>query len=160
MTNFTNTVPYKVTAKDTVPASVNGTGTIVTAGKGIVGTGTKFKSLGELQAGSYIVSLAADEIRLVLEIESDTFARLSQPFTSDLTSATPVIIRKRDLNIKTLSVGILSGASDGEINGSVLSNGTSEVFTKEGNSRSRKRDFVDPIIIDGTGTSITVSLNR
>lgn len=156
MANQKNTNTYAVTSKVTVPASANGTGTIVTDGKAIKGTGTKFKTLSELRRGCFIVSIGADEMREVKEVESDTFARLGEAFLVDLTSAAPLIIDSTDLNIKAISVGIISGLTDGEIDGKVFVNNTSYTFEKNGNNRRGDRDYIDPIIIDGTSTSIDV----
>ena len=158
MANFKNTEPYKVTTKTTAPAPANGTGTIVTDRTAVIGTGTAFQS--ELRRGSWLVSLAADEIRIVTKVESDTFARVREPFTADITSSTPSIIANTSMNIRTLSVGIKEGLTDGEVDGSVLTNGTSLVFTKEGDSKDNFKNFNDPLIIDGTGTIIDVVISR
>ena len=156
MANFKNTDFYKVTnAKTTVPAPANGTGTIETVDNKVVGTGTSF--LTGMKAGSWLVKIASDEIRKVISVKSDTEATLSEAFTIDISSgATPSIISPASLNFISISVGILSGLTDGEIDGTVFDNGTSVVFTKAGAVKTGSRNFVDPIIIDGVGTVITV----
>lgn len=159
MANSTNTNPYKVTSKVTIPAAANGTGTIVTQGKAIVGTSTLFKAGGELRRGCWIVDIAADEMRQVDSVESDTLAYLTEAFSSDITSSTPSIISTVDLNNRTISFGILSGLADGEVNGMVFDNGTSFVFTKEGDTKGNFKSFQDPVIVDGTGTTITITIN-
>lgn len=160
MANFKNTNVYKVTTKTTVPAPTAGTGTIVTAGISVKGTSTLFRSGGELQKGAWIVSIGADELRQVVSVESDTLAILSNAFSSDITTSTPSIIKTTDLNIKTISVGILSGLTDGEIDGVAFVNNTSYTFEKNGNSRDNFKSFIDPIIIDGDSTIIDVEIVR
>ena len=152
---------YLVTTKTSVPAPANGTGTIGTQGIGIVGTGTKFITNSELQKGSWIVDTAQDEVRIVDRVDSDTVAYLREAFSSDITpGATPSIIHNTSLNVKEISVGIASGGVDGEIDGVVLVAGTSVVFSKSSDSKDGFKSFVDPIIVDGTGTSILVSIIR
>jgi len=161
MANFTNNEFFKVTTKTTVPAPANGTGTIETEGTGVIGTGTSFRS--EMRKGSWLVKIGSDEIRVVERVESDTLAILREAFTVDIAAlTTPSIISNTSLNIKTLSVGILTGLNDGELNGVVLDNGTSIVFTKEGNDKDGFKSFIDPVIIDAAtnSTTITVTIQR
>jgi len=122
------------------------------------GTGTLFHS--QMRKGSWLVDIANDEIRVVDNVASDTEATLSNAFSSDLSSAAPSIIANTDLNIKTISVGIESGLSDGEIDGIVFGNGKTYVFTKSGDGKDGFKSFIDPIIIDGTGTTIDVTIER
>lgn len=160
MANFKNTEYYRITnTKTTVPAPANGTGTIDTDGKSVIGTGTLF--LSEMRAGAWLVDTSQDEVRKVLQVESDTLAYLSNAFSSDIAAlTTPSIIASDDLNIRGLSVAILSGLTDGEIDGVVFDNGDSVVFGKFSDNKDGFKSFVDPIIVEATGTDVKVTILR
>ena len=156
MANFKNSNYYRITAKQTLPASANGTGTISTLGQSVIGVGTAFKS--EMPVGSWLTSLTANEIRKVVSVSSDTEALLSDAFTVDIAALTaPNIIHGRDCNVKAISVAIKAGLADGEIDGLALANGTGHTWSKDGNSMKANGDYVDPIIVNGTGTVIQSS---
>ncbi len=138
-----------VTDKRSVPFNNAGTGTIVTFGNAIVGTGTKFTT--EMQAGSYLVDLTHNECRRVYRVDSDTAAYLEIPFTNNQTSAAPEIIthiqaKVKEFRLKTSGACFLNGvAFTGE-----------ETFSRYGNDRSSRRDLLEPVIIDATGQTMTV----
>ena len=160
MANYKNTDYYRITnTKTTVPAPANGTGTIETVGDAVKGTGTAF--LSEMRAGAWLTKVASDEVRKVLRVESDTLAYLDNGFTVDIAAAsTPSIINSIDMNIRGLSVAILSGLADGEIDGTVFDNGDSVVFGKFSDNKDGFKSFVDPIIVDAVGTDVKVTILR
>ncbi len=158
MTNFKTTIYKLITDKRTIPFNSNGTGTIETKGSAVFGTGTAFKT--EMPAGSWLVVENDDELRYVERVDSDTKAFLSQGFTSDISAgATPSIIPRKDVNVVAISIQILSGLEDGEVDGEVFPNGSSMTFTKESRDKSGKRDVIQPIIVDATGTEMQVLIN-
>lgn len=68
-----------------LPPADPGTGTLTSAGTAVTGTGTSFTS--ELAAGDLIT--AADQVRRVVAVTSDTELTLEAPFQPDLAAATP-----------------------------------------------------------------------
>lgn len=159
MANFKNTNYLPITAKQTLPTNVAGTGTLSTEGINVVGDGTLF--LSEMQVGSWLVDLTQNEIRKVVRVDSDTSAVLDVAFSSDLAALTAVdVIPSSSLGVKAISVGIKSGLADGEIDGEVFSNGYDITFSKDSNQATSQRDLIDPIIVDGTGTTIISIIMR
>lgn len=154
MINFKNTLFYLVTGAQTVPAHIAGTGTIVTLGTAVQGTGTKFKA--EMAVGSWLVSQSANEIRKIKSVESDTLAYMEQALSVDLGSSTPAIIPADKAKPVTISVSVPSGLTDGVVDGAALKNGTGLTFSKDSRDHSAARDVVDPLIVDGSSTSIQV----
>lgn len=154
MANFTNNDYREINnAKESVPQSSSGTGTIQTKGTGVFGTGTLFKT--EMQAGSWLIDLAQDELRKVISVDSDTSARLSNAFTLDLAAlTTPDIISKDSLSLSELSV--IAIGTDAIMNGVGLTAGIAVNMEKTGNSKGDSSSHVDPVIIDATGTIVKV----
>lgn len=153
MANYKNSNFYRITGKQSLPAASTKTGTIETVGTAVIGTGTSF--LTEIPVGSWIVDLAQDEVRKVIDVQSDTAATISNAFTADLAAATALsAIHERDTNVVSISVSIKSALADGELDGLVFTNGTGLTFSKDSRDVKAKNDFIDPIIVDGTGTVI------
>lgn len=150
MTNFKNTVYFVSSTKQTVPASANGTGTIITSGKNVTGTGTSFKT--EMPVGSWLVDLSQDEVRKVLEVLSDTEAILDHAFSVDLSSAAPNIIPSKDAKPVSIAIQIVSGSGNGLIDGEVMYDGTSVSFSKDSRPQTNFNDSVDPLILDAAST--------
>jgi len=140
-----------ISDKRSLPFNVAGTGTIQTFGVAIVGTGTLFNA--ELEAGSYLVDLTHNECRKVIRRDNDTKAYLETPFTTDITSSTPQIISHSKLKVKEIGL---------KTSGSCFLNGTAftgeKIFSKTGNSRSSRRDFIEPVVVDATGSTMTVEI--
>lgn len=154
-TNYKNTKYFIVTGKQTVPANANGTGTIETVGKAVKGTGTAFTT--EMPVGSWLVDESQDEIRKVISVTSDTLAYLDAPFTSDIAAlTTPSIIEAKDTKAVSIAVAIPAGLAAGEIDGVAFAAGSSISFSKDSRDHSASRDLVDPLIVDGTGTTMQV----
>ena len=154
--NYKNTKFYLITGKQTVPASITATGTFVTSGITVTGTGTKF--LSEMMAGSWIFSADQDEIRKVVRVDSDLVAYVDKPFSSNVTSTALLIIPESDTHIVTMT--LIATAGSPTIDG--LSYGGPGVgipvitLTKEGRSTSSTRDFIDPVIVDATDGGMSV----
>lgn len=159
MANYKNSKFYEVSnAKDTIPASVTGTGTVSTKGIYVTGVGTKFMSLAELGMGFWICDLANDEIRKVDGVDSDTVARLTHAFTADLSADPLIIVKRTDLDIRQVSVSIDGTLTDGEIDGVALLAGNALAFGKPSDSTRGSYSFIDPLIADATGTVINVTI--
>ena len=108
-TNYKNSFYDYITGHQTVPAAGTKTGTCVTLGTGVTGSGTLFKT--EMKAGSWLVDLTNNEIIKVVRVESDTLAYIDHAFTSPLASAAPSVIVESDTNICTISVAIPASAA-------------------------------------------------
>lgn len=159
MANFKNTEYFLVTGKQSVPVNVNKTGTISTVGNAVVGVGTLFKT--EMHAGSWLVDESQDEVRRVMRVESNTLAYLSDAFTADIAAlTTPSVIPKNSMNVRSVSLYIDAALADGEIDGIVLAAGTLIKFEKNSDNKRDKYSFIEPVIVDGTGTSIAVTVLR
>jgi hypothetical protein len=140
-----------ITDKRSVPFNVAGTGTIVTHGIAIVGTGTAFST--ELQAGSYLVNLTTNEAIKVYRQDTDTKAFLEKAFSSDISSSTPQIISKAKAKVKEIKL-VTAGAC--YIDG-VAFTGTAD-YNKNGDHKSGRPNLIEPIIVDATGQSMTVEI--
>lgn len=154
--NYKNTKFSVLTGKQTVPASISATGTIVTSGITVTGTGTKF--LSQMMAGSWIFSTTQNEIRKVVRVDSDLVAYIDKPFGSNVASTALLIIPESDTHIVTMTLIATSGTPtiDGIAYGGALTSIPVITLTKEGRSTSSTRDFIDPVIVDATGGSMTV----
>lgn len=148
---------FVLTAKDTVPKSTAGTGTISTNGGGdnqyIQGSGTSF--LTELNRGAWIWDTDNDELRKVKEIISDTELVIFGSFTNTFSAIDLKYISKDDSQIIYLEIDN-TGGSDTTIDGVTLK--SDKVFTDgqpDNNSESR---LCLPRVVDGATSDCTVTL--
>lgn len=157
-TNYKNTVYSRSTGHDTFPASKAKTGTITTTnaydGKRVIGTSTLFTT--ELEIGGWIVDIAHDEIRKITNILTDTNLTIDHAFSNSLTGLALKYVPPSDS--VELSV-VFSGAS-GKIDGQLLPANIGFSFGKTGRDNSAVRDFIDPLIIDATGTVACLGLTK
>lgn len=156
-TNFKNSnYKYFNDIQSSVPLSTEGTGTISTEGDAVIGVGTLFTT--ELPKGSWVIDYANNELRQVVRVDSDTRAYLAEPFTSDLAVSSVLDkIHAKDCNAVSISVQVLSSAATNiSIDGETFPKGASITFSKDSRDRSDKRDLVDPIIVDATGSTAMV----
>lgn len=150
ITALKNSNFYLLGAKDTVPASTTETGTIDTNGINVIGTGTLFKS--ELKTGAWLVSLAQDEVRKIMNIRDDGFMTIDSPFTADLAALTALVVcRSRAKLVSITNVGGAPGAVDGVS----IEIGETVSFPKSSKNPDGK-DFIDPLIVEPSGTTIKV----
>lgn len=164
MSNTKNTKFYKISnAKQTVPVSAAGTGTIKTQLTAVVGAGTLFKS--EMQVGSWLVDLTQNEMRKVIKVESDTAAVLESAFSVAIPAlTTPNVITHTKLNIKEISVriplvnSIGVAYTFGEVDGIELESGIPLVFGKTSKDNENSFSYIDPIIANATSTVINVTI--
>ncbi len=153
--NFSNNTYDIITDNRSIPYNVAGTGTILTEGIAVVGVGTSF--LSELQAGSVLVDLTQWEWRKVVNVENDLLAYIEKPFTIDIAAlTTPEIIHKSKRSVVEISLEIKTANPAGLLDNKAFSGGIT--LSKADREGSAARDFIDPIIVDATGTFINVSL--
>ncbi len=160
MATAKNDIRYLLTnTKATIPASSDITGTISTNGLYITGVGTKFKT--ELQRGDWITDITNNEVRRVDSVLNDLAAVLTKAFTVDIIAGTtPNTIPNSQLDVKQISYAIDGSLTNGKIDGVTLTAGSGETFGKTGNSVRDVYGFVDPVVADATGTTITVNILR
>ncbi len=161
-TNYKNDNFYQITDdKQTVPLSVDVTGTISTTGLYITGVGTKFMTNSELKRGFWVTDLTNNEIRKVDSVLDDTTATLENAFTTDIVAGTtPNVIFATSLNIKKLSVAINPVLTNGAVDGTPLVAGSTLSFGKESKDNTNAFSYIDPIIADATGTVMDVTILR
>ncbi|MES2395818.1 MAG: hypothetical protein V4549_07435 [Bacteroidota bacterium] len=140
-----------ISDKRSIPFNSTGTGTVVTHGIAVVGTGTLFTT--EMRVGSYLVDLANDEVRRVYRVDSDTLAFLDIAFTVDLSSVAPEIIAAHQMKVKLISLDTEDSCFvDGVAFTGVMT------IPRTGNDRSSRSDLIDPIIVDASGGSMKVEI--
>ncbi len=140
-----------ISDKRSIPFNSNGTGTIVTHGIAVVGTGTAFTT--EMSAGSYLVDLANNEVRRVYRVDSDTLAFLEVAFTADITASTPEIIANYQCKVKEVEL-VTAGACF--IDGVAFTG--SKKIDKLGNSKSGRPDLIEPFVVDASATTMAVTI--
>lgn len=148
---------FIATTKCSVPLNQSATGTASVIGVAVTGTGTLFKTNKELLAGAYIVSLVTNECRRVIRTDSDTIAFIEAPFSADiLAGSTLQIIPNYRANPVEIDLKIKYTDADGELNGVPFSGILN--ISKASRDRSARRDLVEPVIINATGTSMKVNV--
>lgn len=163
MTNFKNNFYDSITNKRSIPYSAATTGTVTSTGVNVVGTGTLF--IAECPPGSWFVDLAANEVRKVKSVISDTRLVLEEAFTVDLAAvATPQVIHAKEMKAVEIEVFIPlvvapGGANNafGVIDGIAFPSGYVRKLSKSSKGES-KRSTIDPIIVDASATVMTVSI--
>lgn len=147
-----NSIYYPVTSHTVVPAPTTMTGTIKTKGTNVTGVGTLF--LSEVKPGDWIVHIAQDEVRKIVTRRDDLFLAIDSPFSSDMTLSTAFqVVRSR---VKQMSLAN-SGAGDATIDGNPFMSGETVSFSKSGKNPNGS-DFIDPVIVDATGTTVKVEI--
>jgi hypothetical protein len=151
----TNTNPYTQTTKETVPVSTAGTGTITTSGTvktQIQGSGTVFTT--QLQLGGWIYIAAQSQVRRIVDIASDTSLTIDQAFTVDLAASAFRFILRTD-NVRELAISVTGGPA--LINGASIPVGITYNPSKANLLLNNKFGFVDPVVLDATGSTCVVS---
>lgn len=140
--------------KDTVPLSVAGTGTILTAGAPttpdtgthIVGTGTLF--LSEVQAGDWIYSPTLDEVQQVRNVIDNLNLVLYFKFSTDITVGLALKVSKSLYSFLSIEL-----TAAGKIDNVAIAAGRQFEWYNSGRSYRP----LDPITVDATGTVATFS---
>ena len=146
-------------AKDSIPRSTALTGTITSLGNAISGSGTDFQA--ELEIGTFIVSLAQNEVRRIIEIDPNTqYAEIDSPFTVDITVAIALIaVPLADVALRELSL-LNQGAVDGEVEGSTFTVNQAITWNANDSDARGQHGFIEPKVADATGTVIGFSILR
>lgn len=113
------------------------------------------------QIGDWIVDLSQNEIRKIVSIGDIHSATIESAFTVNLPASTALVVVKRSPQPKEISVLIPNGNPNGQIDGKALAAGVGYDVSKMGRSMSSSSgiDFVDPIIVDASGTTATININ-
>lgn len=151
-----NSINYNITTtKTTVPAYLTKTGTIVTSGKNVVGTGTLFVS--EVRPGDWIADINNfDELRKVKSITDNTHLTIDSPFAGDILAANPLRTIKSRAKLVSLSN---TGGSDATVDGTPLIPGETVSFPKS-NKNPNGSDFIDPFIVVPASTTVHVLIQK
>ncbi len=152
MANYKNSNSEIISTLRTVPANSTKTGTIETDGKNVIGTGTAFTT--EVKVGDWLCSLSASEIRKIVNIEDDTNMYLEEGFTADLAALSTIVTCPISpyKEISYLNVG----SGTGKIDGLNVAQGEYGCWGKTSLAIDSRKDFVDPIIVDGTSSNIKI----
>ncbi len=147
--NYKNSVPSVTTGHVTFPASSNKTGTIdIAAGEtSVIGTNTLFSS--ELLVNGWICDIAHDEIRKITQIKNDTLLAIDHPFSNAQVAATLVYIEPSN----SVDLMVVFAGDGGTIDGVPVPANVGISANKSGRDMSGEKDFVDPVIVNATGTS-------
>lgn len=112
----------------------------------------------QVKVGDWIVDLSQDEVQRVEEIIDDTHMYLRDAFTSDLSGSdlevSPCSPRPREI-----SVLIPNGLADGEIDGVAWTAGVGFSAAKMNKDKMGVNDYINPIVVDATGTTMKVQIN-
>lgn len=150
------TVYYTQATKDTVPASAAVTGTIETVGRKVIGTNTLFTT--EYQVNDWLYVAAQSAVRKVVSINSNTEMTLDVAFGSDVAAGgTPKRVPYQTCRFMKIHN---SGGGTATIDGQNLITTTIAEFSKVGafGSSTALKDFIDPIVLDGTSSTCQVTI--
>lgn len=160
MSNTKNTKYYIINnTADTVPASTQGTGTVVAGAgdKGMVGTGTLFTT--ELQKGDWIADITHNEVRRIIGILNNTDLQIEQGFTN-AQSGSFYFVKSSRARAITVACDNVAVTIDGAAMFATGSNGA-VTFDKSsiGSPGSHSpTDFIDPIIVGASGHNAYITL--
>jgi hypothetical protein len=135
-----------------VPASTTKTGTITTDGVYVNGTGTLFRS--ELKPGDWIVDVSQTECRKVLTIGTDLNLSIDSAFTNPIVAGALNVVRSRARMISVSN----DGGADADVDGVVMKDGAAVTFTTTSKNTYDTNYFIDPLIVDATGTVVKVGI--
>lgn len=146
-TNYKNSFIESFQIKRTIPVNATKTGTLVTAGVKVIGTGTLFTT--EAKVGDWIYVAAQNELRRIVSISDNLSLTIDNAFTTPLAGGVFVLTPKSDLKEITVIVGPGGAAV---IDGVSVPASSTWTFDKTQRERtSGPNDFIDPIIVDATG---------
>lgn len=136
---------YVQTTDDTVPASTAGTGTYVSSGTRVTGTGTNFTLL---EPNDYIVSTTEKLVRRVQRVLSDTSLILDEAFPNNVSGDAFKYIKWRNAKITDLSVG--AGTSGTSVDGQALAAGDSVNRQVSEQDKFEGGTFLTPVFVEGS----------
>lgn len=148
---FKNIYDTPITTLQVVPAEETLTGTIDVAAASTVvqGTGTDFWH--EASAGDFL--WVGNELREIMSISiSFQVLNINAPLTAPAVAAAFEVVKQAQL--KTLAI-INNGGTDAVVDGNPLPPNKSANFNRD-SSNIGGDEYIDPVIIDGTGTTVAV----
>ncbi len=148
---FKNLYGAPITNLQVIPNEETLTGTIDVAASSTVvkGTGTDFWH--DLSAGDFL--WANNELRRIESVSTSfQVMNVNAPFTAPVVAAALEVVKKAQL--KTLAI-INNGAVDATVDGNPLGPNKSANFNRD-SSNIGGDEFIDPVIIDGTGTTVGI----
>jgi len=148
---FKNTYDTPITTLEVVPSADTLTGTIDVAAGSTVVVGTSTDFYHEAAPGDFL--WANNELREIIGISTSfDVMNINAPFSAPVVAANLEVVKKAQ--IKTLSLRNDGGAV-ALVDGNPLPNGGSITFNRD-SSNIGGDEYIDPVIVDGTGTSVAV----
>ena len=144
--------------KDSIPRSTAKIGVIDSLGNSISGTGTNFQD--ELNIGDFILSLAQEEVRRVVNIDPNTqYAQIDRAFTVPLAALALITVGVDEAAMRELSI-LNQGAADGEVDGHVFTVNQADTWNANDAQARGQHGFIEPKVVDATATVIGYSILR
>ncbi len=151
-----NNQPIVLAGQDSIPLSSVGAGTISSAvgfPNHIIGDSTAF--LSELAIDDWIYIKAQNAFARVESIQSDEELHLDEGFAVPLAGANfDITPASRFTEISFL----VTGSSNVTVDGITYTPDTSQNFSKASSAGSHRRQFVDPIDINASGSEVIVTV--
>lgn len=146
--------PSPITSLVVIPSPVTLTGTVTSSITTVKGDGSTPEFWRNIRPGDWIWSAVNSEFREVRQVEHNgRRLAIDSPFTLDLVAETLMVIRKS--NNTTISLTNAGGA-DGTIDGNIFLAGATVTIGQQVRILNQDRLYQGPVLVDGTGTSITV----
>lgn len=143
-----NSVNGELSAVDTLPLSSAATGTMSSDNttKWVFGVGTLFES--EFVDGDWIFDTTNNQLARIDRVISDTEIYLKDAFDTNVPVAIPFkkVAQSRAREISVTNIG----GSDTTIDGATFKAGQNKSWQETMMYRGAQRDFVDPLIVDGS----------
>lgn len=112
----------------------------------------------QCKVGDFIYNATQSEVHKIIAISSDISMLIQEAFGSDLVGqallVSPCVPRPREI-----SVLIPTGNPSGLIDGQTITEGVAWTASKMNQYNSGLGSFIDPVIVDATGTTMTVTIN-
>lgn len=137
----------------TIPSGVAKSGTLDSDGLVVIGTGTDFQSL---RPGDWLYDAAQAEVRRIGSIsktETTQLLNIDTPFSVNLSAIPLVVIPAPE--IFSLTLYIKAGGVDGLVDGNTLPSGL-KMTIGSSDGPKRGKSPIDPVVVNGAGTSIAV----
>ena len=147
--NYTNTLNEVISnSKDTYPLSSALTGTFNITSGSTQGNATGGALLSEAKVGGWLYDKTNSEIRRITSISDNNTFTIDHAFSNAQVGTTLYFTPDESL----VEISIAFVPSNGIVNNKALVANLGFSWGKSSRSTSGDRDFVDPIIVDATGT--------
>lgn len=149
---YNNKYDTPITSLVVVPEEETLTGTISSDITTVVGTGTDFQGEG-VREGDFIWDPSQPEIRKITGVSYDSqVLNIDSPFTVDLSGAPLLVVKKAQL--KRLSIKN-DGGAPALVDGNLFTDSSFATFDTD-SANNGADQHIDPVVIDGSGTSISI----